>query len=72
MRVMPAETARNSLTREPLATRVAEAISDVLLCLVRMEDVVDADLAEAARLKLGAAHARFPAGEVFDQAPEKR
>ena len=72
MQWLPAETARESLTTEPLATRIAEEISDVLLYLVRLADVLDVDLADSARLKLGAAHGRFPANEVFDRAPEKR
>jgi NTP pyrophosphatase (non-canonical NTP hydrolase) len=72
MQWLPAETARASLTTEPLATRIAEEMSDVLLYLVRLADVLDVDLADSARLKLEAAHERFPAEEVYDQAPEKR
>jgi NTP pyrophosphatase (non-canonical NTP hydrolase) len=64
-------TARESLTQEPLSTRVAEEISDVLLYLVRLADVLDVDLADSARRKLAGAHGRFPADEVFDRAPEK-
>lgn len=69
---LPADTARESLTQEPLSTRVAEEISDVLLYLVRLADVLDVDLADSARRKLAGAHGRFPADEVFDRAPEKR
>ncbi|MGE3447468.1 MAG: nucleotide pyrophosphohydrolase [Microbacteriaceae bacterium] len=68
---LPADEAQARLTAEPLATRIGEELSDVLLYLVRLADVVDVDLALAARQKLGDAHARFSPDEVRGIAPEK-
>ena len=68
---LPADAARETLLHEPLSTRVAEEISDILIYLIRLADVLDVDLAQAASLKLAAADARFPADEVFESAPMK-
>jgi NTP pyrophosphatase (non-canonical NTP hydrolase) len=68
---LPADEASTKLTQEPLATRIGEELSDVLLYLIRLADVVDVDLAAAARLKLAAADARFAPGDVKGVAPEK-
>jgi len=40
------------MKEEPLASRVREELSDVLLYLVRLADVLDVDLAAAAELKM--------------------
>ncbi|MCX6459111.1 MAG: nucleotide pyrophosphohydrolase [Actinobacteria bacterium] len=69
---VPADEARSLLSAEPRRGRVAEELSDVLIYLVRLADVLDIDLGTAARAKLAAADERFPANEVFDKAPEKR
>lgn len=66
---LPAEQAR-TLAGEPLRTRVGEEMSDVLLYLVLLADVLDVDLAAAARAKLAAAHRRYPADEVRAVRPE--
>ncbi len=66
---LPADSARDELMRPPLSSRVAEEISDVLLYLVRLADVLDIDLATAAGDKLAAAHGRFPVEQVFNSAP---
>jgi NTP pyrophosphatase (non-canonical NTP hydrolase) len=68
---LPAEEARAKLRQEPLATRIGEELSDVLLYLIRLADVVDVDLAAAARLKLAAADARFAPDDVRGVAPDK-
>jgi dCTP diphosphatase len=56
---------------EPLRSRVGEELADVLVYLVRLADVLDIDLGDAAFLKLQGSATRFPADEVRGQAPEK-
>ncbi|MGN6330722.1 MAG: nucleotide pyrophosphohydrolase [Motilibacteraceae bacterium] len=68
---LPAEEARRRLAEEPLATRAAEELSDVLLYLVRLADVLGIDLATAASAKLDAARSRFPVGDFRGRAPER-
>lgn len=68
---LPADEAQARLTAEPLATRIAEELSDVLLYLVRLADVVNVDLPLASRLKLANAEQRFQVEAVHGQAPEK-
>ena len=58
---LPADTARDLARREPLRTRAAEEISDVLLYLVLLADVLGIDLAAAANAKLTDAARRYPA-----------
>ena len=54
-----------------LNRRAAEEISDVLLYLIRLADVLNIDLLEAAHAKLGAAEQRFPAQDFKGLAPNK-
>lgn len=68
---LPAAEAAQRAGEEPLHTRVAEELSDVLLYLVRLADVVGVDLAEAAAAKLRASDARFAADDFQGVAPEK-
>ena len=68
---LPADEARSKLMAEPLATRVAEELSDVLLYLVRLADILDVDLAAAASLKLASSERRFHPEDFFGRAPEK-
>jgi NTP pyrophosphatase (non-canonical NTP hydrolase) len=68
---LPAESALDSLTQEPLATRAAEEISDVLLYLVRLADVLGIDLPAAANRKLDGSEDRFRPSDYFEKAPEK-
>jgi len=58
---LPAADAAKLGRAEPLHTRAAEEISDVLLYLVRLADVLDIDLAVAAHAKLTDAGRRYPA-----------
>jgi dCTP diphosphatase len=58
---LPADTARDLARREPLRTRAAEEISDVLLYLVLLADVLGIDMAAAANAKLTDAARRYPA-----------
>jgi dCTP diphosphatase len=59
---LPADEARKLAKDEPLRTRVGEELSDVLLYLVLLADVLDVDLAAAANAKLTAAALKYPAG----------
>ena len=67
---LPAGDARRLAEAEPLRTRAGEEMADVLLYLVLLADVLDIDLAEAARLKLAAAGVRYPPAAVTGRAPE--
>jgi dCTP diphosphatase len=58
---LPASEAAKLAGSEPLRSRAAEEISDVLLYLVLLADVLDIDLAAAAGAKLTAAGRRYPA-----------
>jgi NTP pyrophosphatase (non-canonical NTP hydrolase) len=67
---LPAADAAALAQAEPLRTRAGEELADVLLYLVLLADVLDIDLADAARRKLAAAHLRFPPAAVSGRAPE--
>jgi NTP pyrophosphatase (non-canonical NTP hydrolase) len=56
---------------QPLQGRLAEEMSDVLLYLLRLADVVGVDLAEAASEKLFANEGRFPPDDHRGVAPPK-
>jgi NTP pyrophosphatase (non-canonical NTP hydrolase) len=58
---LPAADAATLARREPLHTRAAEEISDVLLYLVLLADVLDIDLGASANAKLTQAALRYPA-----------
>jgi dCTP diphosphatase len=49
---LPADTALQAAAEEPLRSRVGEEVADVLLYLVRLADVLDVDLREAAERKM--------------------
>ena len=59
---LPADTARELAQGEPLRTRAGEEISDVLLYLILLADVLGIDLAVAANAKLSEAARRYPPG----------
>jgi dCTP diphosphatase len=59
---LPAGSARDLAQEEPLRTRAAEELSDVLLYLVLLSDVLGIDLAAAANAKLTDAERRYPPG----------
>ena len=56
---------------QPLHGRLAEEMSDVLLYLLRLADVVGVDLAEAAAAKLRSNEERFPPADHRSVAPTK-
>lgn len=49
---LPAEASVELAGREPLHTRIGEEISDVLLYLIRLADVLDIDLQSSAMRKM--------------------
>lgn len=59
---LPATRARELAQHEPLRTRAGEELSDVLLYLILLADVLGIDLAEAANAKLSQAALRYPPG----------
>ncbi|GAB3919410.1 nucleotide pyrophosphohydrolase [Microlunatus endophyticus] len=60
---LPAESAADKAHDEPLHTRVEEEISDVLLYLVRLADVLDVDLADAATRKMESSSVKHEPGQ---------
>ena len=54
-----------------LHERAAEEISDVLLYLIRLADVLGIDPIDAANRKLDAAEERFPVDQYLGEAPDK-
>jgi dCTP diphosphatase len=59
---LPAGEAKELAKDEPLRTRVGEELSDVLLYLVLLADVLDIDLPAAADAKLTASALKYPVG----------
>jgi NTP pyrophosphatase (non-canonical NTP hydrolase) len=58
---LPASAAAELAQSEPLRTRAGEELSDVLLYLILLADVLHIDLASAADAKLTAAGLKYPA-----------
>ena len=69
---VPADQAREVAASTPLGGRAADEMSDILLYLIRLADVLSIDLGRVAALKLAAAHTRYPAAEVRGVAPAPR
>jgi dCTP diphosphatase len=59
---LPADNARELAQQEPLRTRAGEELSDVLLYLILLADVLGIDLTAAANTKLTDAERRYPPG----------
>ena len=57
---LPADDAAKLAAAEPLRTRAGEELSDVLLYLLLLADVLGIDLADAASAKLTANARRYP------------
>ena len=68
---IPHEDQDTVVREQPLHDRLAEEMSDGLLYLLRLADVVGVDLAEAAAAKLRANEERFPPGDHRSAAPLK-
>jgi NTP pyrophosphatase (non-canonical NTP hydrolase) len=60
--------AQSAAPDEKLRRRAAEEVADVLWFLVRIADVLDIDLLEAAETKFGKNVAKYPAERVRGQA----
>src|ERR1700728_4508553 len=60
---LPAAQARSLAQSEPLRTRAGEEMSDVLLYLVLLADVLDIDLAAAAQAKMTDSERRLPVSD---------
>jgi dCTP diphosphatase len=59
---LPASTAAELAASEPLRSRAGEELSDVLLYLILLADVLGIDLATAVDAKLTANARKYPAG----------
>lgn len=68
---VPSDRAVERFTEPSRRVRAGEEMSDVLIYLLRLADVLDVDLSSAARAKLAASHRRFEADVVRGVAPEK-
>lgn len=67
----PAESEPEALDEE-LRAAVSDELADVLLYLVRLADVLDVDLADAARAKMVSNARRYPAAQVRGSADKRR
>jgi dCTP diphosphatase len=52
--------------------KAANEMADVLIYLINLADVMDIDLASAARAKIARNEVRFPIGERFQRSIERR
>ncbi|MEV6267905.1 nucleotide pyrophosphohydrolase [Kribbella sp. NPDC051936] len=56
---------------DPLHTQAGEELADVLIYVVRLADILNIDLSEAAFRKLNGSSTRYPADQFRGRAPEK-
>lgn len=68
---IPAEAAATTFKDGRKRQRAAEEMSDILIYLLGLADVLEVDLLMAARSKLAASQQRFPAEDSRGVAPEK-
>jgi NTP pyrophosphatase (non-canonical NTP hydrolase) len=68
---LPADEATTLAGSEPLRTRAGEEMSDVLLYLVLLADVLNIDLAAAAQAKMDDSERRFPPTRATEASPER-
>ena len=68
---LPADHARDRLIEEPLRTRVADEMSDVLIYLVTLADKIEIDLGPAALEKIQKSAHKHPADRVRGIAPSR-
>ena len=66
---LPAHEARSRIEREPLRSRVAEEMADVLIYLVGLADQCDINLRDAALAKVASNSLKYPAAQVRGAAP---
>jgi NTP pyrophosphatase (non-canonical NTP hydrolase) len=68
---IPADGALEEFTKPERKQRASEEISDVLIYLLRLADVLGVELASSAWQKLSESRSRFPASEFDGTAPMK-
>jgi len=68
---IPSDEAAAIFREGPRKQRAAEEMSDVLIYLLGLADILEVDLLTAAREKLAQSRDRFPAAELRGVAPEK-
>jgi NTP pyrophosphatase (non-canonical NTP hydrolase) len=68
---VPADGAVKEFARPERKQRAAEEISDVLIYLLRLADVLGVDAGPAAGAKLADSRQRFPIASVSGEAPER-
>ena len=68
---LPADQAQALASDPKLRQRAGEEISDVFLYLLRLADVLEIDLSQAASQKMSASEERFAISDVHGQAPLK-
>jgi NTP pyrophosphatase (non-canonical NTP hydrolase) len=68
---VPADAALQEFSKPERKQRAGEEISDVLIYLLRLADVLGVELQTAAQAKLNDSAVRFPAGQVGGVAPIK-
>lgn len=68
---LPADEAGQLAEQDPLRSRTAEEMADVLIYLIGLSDALGIDLVHAATEKLGAAHRRSPTEQHRGVAPDK-
>jgi NTP pyrophosphatase (non-canonical NTP hydrolase) len=68
---VPADEAIAQFSVADRKTRAAEEMSDVLIYLIGLADVLDIDLISAAQAKLEESRRRFPVGDTHGVAPLK-
>lgn len=68
---IPAEAAVAEFSDATKKQRAAEEISDVMIYLMRLADVLGIDVGPAVSAKIADARARFRVDEVRGEAPEK-
>jgi dCTP diphosphatase len=68
---LPADRAKELITQEPLHTRVADELADVLVYLVGLADQCGVDLGIAALAKIEKSAAKHPVGTSRGVAPDR-
>ena len=68
---LPVDEARDRLRKDPLHTRAAEEMADVLVYLVGLADQCGVDLGSAALAKVAASADKYPTDENRGVAPDK-
>jgi len=68
---VPAGDARGEFSAGRRQERASEEMSDVLIYLLALADVLDIDLLGSARQKLETSRRRFPVADVLGTAPHK-